>query len=334
MTVTLNKRNVPEPPKSGIVSANPNINRHGAWGIVLESYSADHSADVLADGGILLSHVPVASREWVCPGDEYTSGERNLPPAGARVFVMMPTGNFDGCFALCSGFVVTDKAQEEAFLGAEKEKTRKRVTPGNWTAEYDCVTGTYGAVSPDGKTGVKIDYGTEEEPKDAPELRLKLFDRIKCDIISDEGAVLSVFDELKIGHKKGESVAVSVFGEIEIEHAKGDSCAAKIFDTELVIKPGKVSVKTKKTSVEIDGDAEIKTSGKTTVEAAGDAAVKGANVNVEASESATVKAKQARITGGTLQVDGTAAPGSGPFCALPACPVTGAPHTGNIVEGT
>jgi hypothetical protein len=235
---------------------------------------------------------------------------------------------------LCSGFVVTDKAQEEAFLEAEKEKTRKRVTPGNWKTEYDCVTGTYEAVSPDGKTGIKIDYGTEEEPKDAPELRVKLFDRIKCDIISDDSAALSVFDELKIEHKKGDSVAVSVFGEIEIGHAKGDSCAVKVFDTELVIKPGEVSVRTKKTAVEIDGDAEIKTSGKTTVEAAGDTTVKGANVNVEASAAATVKAAQARITGGTLQVNGAVAPGSGPFCALPACPVIGTPHTGNIVAGT
>lgn len=40
------------------------------------------------------------------------------------------------------------------------------------------------------------------------------------------------------------------------------------------------------------------------------------------------------IKGGTLQANGTAAPtGSGPFCGIPVCPFTGAPHVGNIVQG-
>lgn len=48
-----------------------------------------------------------------------------------------------------------------------------------------------------------------------------------------------------------------------------------------------------------------------------------------------VAAFLAKITGGTLQVNGVAAPsGQGPFCGLPVCLFTGAAHVGNIVTGT
>lgn len=49
----------------------------------------------------------------------------------------------------------------------------------------------------------------------------------------------------------------------------------------------------------------------------------------------TEKTKVASITGGALHVKGVVAPtGSGPFCAIPVCPFTGQPHTGEIVAGT
>lgn len=196
MTITINKKNAPKQSGSGIVSSNPNLNRHGAWGIVREVYGEDHSADVLIDSGVLIYHIPVSSKAWVCPGDTYTCGERDLPPVGARVFVLMPTGNFDGCFVLCSGFVVTDKAQEDAFLGEGKENIRKHVSPGNWKTESHDATGTYEIVSPDERTSLKINYGTEDEPKDAPELHLTIFDQIACDVISDDTVRLSVFDSV------------------------------------------------------------------------------------------------------------------------------------------
>ncbi|MCR4631405.1 MAG: hypothetical protein K5786_07210 [Treponema sp.] len=41
------------------------------------------------------------------------------------------------------------------------------------------------------------------------------------------------------------------------------------------------------------------------------------------------------ITGGNMKCTGTATPsGTGCFCALPTCPVTGAPHTGEMVMNT
>ena len=207
----------------------------------------------------------------------------------------------------------------------DREKIKERITPSGWHVTDDYVTGSHKAVSPDKKTSVEIDYGNEEEPKEEnPELHLTLFDNIKVDVTADDAVALSVFDE------------------VTIEHKKGDSCIVKIFDTELVIKQGEVSLKSKETTIEVDGGATLKTSGNTTVEANGDvtvkatgnAEVKGAQINIEATASATVKAPQVQITGGALQVKGAAAPATGPFCALPNCLFTGAPHGGNMVSGT
>lgn len=49
----------------------------------------------------------------------------------------------------------------------------------------------------------------------------------------------------------------------------------------------------------------------------------------------TITAPKMVITGGELDVQGSAAPtGSGPFCAIPTCLFSGAPHVGPKVSGT
>jgi hypothetical protein len=222
---------------------------------------------------------------------------------------MMPTGTFDDCFVLCSGFSPTEKNDNAPFSDDDTEKIRERIKQGGWHTVYDRVTGTYETISPDGKTGIKIDYGSEEEAKDQPELHLKLFEKTALDIIDGDSASLSVFD-----------------GEVRVEHKKGDNAKITVFDTELIIKNGEVTLKPKKTTIDVDGDAAIKTSGKTEIEAAGDTSVKGNNVTVEAAVLAEVKGAQVKI-------NGTVAPGMGPFCALPNCLFTGAPHGGNTAAG-
>ena len=297
-----------------------NDKSYGEWGRVEELHSDDCTVDVLLASGIFLNRVPVACNEWVTLNDDtekgYNTGARDLPPKYARVFVIMPRASYSDCF-VAPFSCLSSVDQPVPFMEDGKERIKDRITPSGWQVTTDDVTGSYKAVSPDKKTSLEIDYGTKEDPKeDAPELHLNLFDQINADVVADDKVVLSVFDEL------------------HLEHVKGDSCTLKVFDTELVIKDGEVSIKPKKTTIEVEGNAEIKTSGKTTIEASGDAIVKGANVTVEAASSATINAVQVQITGGSLQVSGTAAPGSGPFCALPACLFTGAPHGGNIVSGT
>jgi hypothetical protein len=310
----------PAPQQQKIAPPSPFDRRFGEWGKVEVLHSDDNTVDIYLDFGIHLKRVPVASKEWVVSGEDaekdYNSGERDLPPVQARVFVMMPTCTYNDCFVMpFSGF--SPIGQPKPYMEDDKEKIKERITPSGWCITDDYVTGSHKAVSPDKKTSLEIDYGTGEEPEeDVPGFHLSLFDQIKADVAADN------------------SVTLSVFEEIEIEHVKGDSCTVKVFDTEIVIKPGEVSIKPKETTIEVDGNATIKTSGNATVEAGGDAAVKGANVNVEASVSATINAAKVKITGGQLEVEGTAVPGSGPLCAIIACPLNGAAHTGSLVLGT
>lgn len=66
------------------------------------------------------------------------------------------------------------------------------------------------------------------------------------------------------------------------------------------------------------------------------------NYELEVKKDMTVKADgntkfsgKLKITGGNMECKGTATPsGTGCFCALPTCPVTGAPHTGEMVINT
>jgi hypothetical protein len=317
------KRRTPESPapqQQKLAQPSPFDRRLGEWGKVEALHSEDNTVDIFLDSGIHLKRVPVASKEWVVSGEDankgYNSGERNLPPVQARIFIMMPNFTYNDCFVIpFSGFSTID--QTKPYMEDDREKIKERITPSGWHTTDDYVTGSHKAVSPDGKTSLEIDYGTDEEPKeDAPELHLVLFDEIKADVVAND------------------NVTLSVFGELELEHVKGDSCTVRVFDTEIVIKEGEVSIKPKNTTIEVDGDAGIKTSGKTTIEATGDTTVKGANVTVEATASAKVKAAQVQITGGQLTVNGTTSPASGPFCALSACLFTGTPHGGNMVIGT
>ncbi|MDR1230169.1 MAG: hypothetical protein LBK61_02085 [Spirochaetaceae bacterium] len=321
MTVTVKRAAGPagvQPEK--IAQPSPFDGRFGEWGTVETPHSEDNTADIFLDSGVYLNRVPVASREWVVSGEDaekdYNSGERSLPPVHARVFVMMPSRVYSDCFiAPFSGFSTID--QTAPYMADDREKIRERIAPGGWHVTDDGTTGSRKAVSPDGKTSLEIDYGTEKEPKtDAPELHLSLFDEIKADVVADGGVTLSVFDE------------------VQFEHVKGESCTVKVFDTEIEIKPGAVSLKPKETVIEVDGNLTVKTSGDAIVEAVGDATVKGKNINVEASASATVKAAQAKITGGQLTVTGAAAPGSGPLNCLAKCLFTGIDHGGNTVTGT
>jgi hypothetical protein len=321
MKIVVRKTNSKAPsPERHLNQPSPDDKRYGAWGHVADTdgdekdaYSGDNSVDVVLDMGVYLRHTPVASFEWVVnktvSGKDYTTGKRDLPPPNARVFIMMPTGTFDDCFVLCSGFSSVDKNDNAPFSDDETEKIRERIKQGGWHTIYDCVTGTYETISPDGKTSMKIDYGAGDEAKEKPELRLKLFEKTTLDIIDEDSASLSVFD-----------------GEVKVEHKKGDSAKIMVFDTELVIKKGDVTLKPKKTTIDVDGDATIKTSGKTAIEATGDINVKGNNVTVEAAVLAEVKGAQVKISG-------TVAPGTGPFCALPNCLFTGAPHGGNMAAG-
>ena len=256
MDINIRRRKTNPAAREKTAAMPPRGTRVGEWGRVEAAHSGDNTIDVFLASGVYLERVPVASREWVVSGREsgrdWNSGERDLPPVHARVFVLMPSLSFDDCFALpFSGFSTID--QTAPFLARGEEGSRERITPSGWRVTDDRVNGSYGAVSPDGKTHVEIDYGSPAEPKDNPKFRLSVFDDVKVNVTA------------------------------------GNKATVRIFDTEIVIQRGKVLLKPKETAIEVDGNATVKTSGNATVEAAGDATVKGANVTVDAAGTLTLK---------------------------------------------
>lgn len=88
-----------------------------------------------------------------------------------------------------------------------------------------------------------------------------------------------------------------------------------------------------------EGDIEVSNrdsdSGTVTINVKGDATIISPNITVEGTSSIIVKSPDVTITGGMLTTRGSVAPqGTGPFCAIPICPLTGAPHVGPKVMGT
>lgn len=66
-----------------------------------------------------------------------------------------------------------------------------------------------------------------------------------------------------------------------------------------------------------------------------DISIKTNSVSVESSDSFILKTSDAKITGGTLTVNGLVTPeGTGPFCGLPKCLFSGTPQCGTKVVGT
>ena len=110
------------------------------------------------------------------------------------------------------------------------------------------------------------------------------------------------------------SMIVSPAGQLDL------SIGADPGATISITPDGVVTINTKKA-------VSVATEDSVSIEASKECTVKGSNVTVSGNVT---------ITGGSLKTMGTAAvnPAGGPFCAIPTCLFTGAPHLGNMVQGT
>lgn len=82
------------------------------------------------------------------------------------------------------------------------------------------------------------------------------------------------------------------------------------------------------------GNTTVTVSGNAVIDCSGDVSISGSKVLAKG-DDVTVSGSNVKVTGGNLTVSGSAAPtGSGPFCGIPNCLFTGAPHVGNKVSGT
>jgi len=113
-----------------------------------------------------------------------------------------------------------------------------------------------------------------------------------------------------------------------ISYVNGDNEISQAIDGSTVIKNSNATI-------------TIGNDGKVSITTGNDVSVNAENVEVNStkadinSDEATINSAKASITGGELTVNGVAAPtGSGPFCGIPTCLLTGAQHIGNKVTGT
>lgn len=100
----------------------------GFWGNVCDVDSTINSVDVISDTGIKYQGIPVISKEWVNKDkdQEYTTGSRNLPPYGARVFVLTPTHTASGAFVLCSGYAKGDTKKQTLYATKDESGEDKK----------------------------------------------------------------------------------------------------------------------------------------------------------------------------------------------------------------
>lgn len=75
------------------------------------------------------------------------------------------------------------------------------------------------------------------------------------------------------------------------------------------------------------GNTFIKTNGNTSIETSG-------KTDVKSSGKTTINSPNVEVTGGKVKIKGSVTPGVGPFCAIPNCLFTGAPHGGDTIVGT
>jgi hypothetical protein len=373
MDIVIKRRKTEAPgsePAKRLAQPSPYDKRYGEWGRVETLHSEDNTVDVFLDIGVYLKRVPVSSWEWVVPGQDagkdYNSGERNLPPEQARVFIMMPTGAYDGSFVLCSGFATIDQTQP--YMTEGREKIKERITPSGWHITDDNVTGSHKAVSPDEKTRLELDYGTEDEPKAEPELHVKLFDGdvpgVKADVVCGKTLDIAVFEDLTINHdteaqttdfnlfedtvihhKKGDVLGASFFEELLLEHKKGEHLTADAFDGEMRFEHKKGDAITVKTFEEgtlthkkgeaVSGDffgGEARFThkkGDSTVIKAFDSEItlKRGKVIIKTSGMIEHNVPTYKFTGNT-SVGRVTPKGSGVYCAIAVCPFSGLPQTG------
>lgn len=119
-------------------------------------------------------------------------------------------------------------------------------------------------------------------------------------------------------------------GSTSVNIKPDNSLEIKTLDKGSVVidKNGNITINNNgKTEIKTQGDATINVDGNSSIETKG-------KTNIKSTGKTTVDSPNVEITGGQVKIKGTVTPKTGPFCAIPNCLFTGAPHGGDTVMGT
>lgn len=168
INISLVKRNKAQGRNSFNIST-PYDNRFGFWGTVTEVHPESCTVNVRMDTGQIIANVRVASMEWVTVvKDKPLTGERHLPPIDTFVFCMMPNGEINSSFVLCSGFAMAEAVHADFKKeGEDAANTWEKVENSGWKKTVDYRTGTVTlANKPKDETiSIAVDQESEGEEK-------------------------------------------------------------------------------------------------------------------------------------------------------------------------
>ena len=155
-------------------------NKCGCWAYVTAVHSDSLTVDVENYNGFKFYYVPVASMEWV--NKDGGRGERNLPPVGSRVFILMPTGTVQGGFVLCSGFSFNSVKEKEDFKAINDDdiekfnNSKKRISNSGWTLEENLENGNIILSNKEQSIALQIINADDSENDTKKQVLLNAFD--------------------------------------------------------------------------------------------------------------------------------------------------------------
>lgn len=198
--------------KLPINSQSPLTDRIGFWASVSSVDSTTNRVDVYSDTGVYCTGLPVYSQEWVNADSDkdYVTGSRNLPPIGARVFVLMPTHTIAGAFVLCSGYAMGE-AKTKNLLASEDDKQqikqystiKESITQGGWNIKEDYNNGNLSMKSVDENVSIEINLEDNKKLEQKKGITIKAFD-YEIVIQPDKKMVINAKSDLTLnaGDKK------------------------------------------------------------------------------------------------------------------------------------
>lgn len=170
MNIVIGKKTPEKPQRTNYLD---NYQKLGFWATVIEVNSKCNNCTVLTSNKEVIRNIPVATtREWISDDSQ----ERNLPPVGSFVFIIMPDNCISNAFILCSGYPKGEVSLQGLYAKNDDEKKvkdteREIVTPSHWNEKEDYVSGTRTLTSPDGN----IQISAILENKESKSLEIKGF---------------------------------------------------------------------------------------------------------------------------------------------------------------
>lgn len=188
-------------------------NRIGFWADVVDVNSNNNTVTVINDQEWEIPDIRVAAKEWIVKEEnkDFASTERNLPPIGARVFVLVPDGNIESALIICSGiprkepdvqgvWANVDESTEDGKKEIQRlNRIKEVISQGGWHIKENYDTGNYSIESAEEDIKLVVNP-VQVEDEDTGEI--KEYKTVKLTLWDNEIEISPVKDDEKGLEKK------------------------------------------------------------------------------------------------------------------------------------